>query len=187
LGEHTTFLEKWEPELEQYKSKVFIADGARWIWNYVSDAYPRAVQVLDFFHAMEKLGTFAKTQYSDVGERMQWLEKQKEELKDNGVEKITDMLGKMKPVNKESAKAQQDVLQYYENNKGRMQYKTYLEQGYLIGSGAIEAAHRNVIQQRLKLSGQRWSIRGAQSIANLRAVKKSNQWHKLVDCIKAAA
>lgn len=43
----------------------------------------------------------------------------------------------------------------------------------LIGSGAIEAAHRNVIQKRLKLSGQRWTIKGAQQITNLRTYKKS--------------
>ena len=68
-----------------------------------------------------------------------------------------------------------------------MQYRTYLEKRYLIGSGAIEAAHRNVIQQRLKRSGQRWSVKGAQQIANLRAFKKSNQWNAVIDLINAAA
>jgi hypothetical protein len=187
LGDHTSFLAKWEPELEHYKNKVFIADGAKWIWNYVSDAYPDAVQILDFFHAVEKIAAFAKLQYSDLTERAKWLELQKEQLKDNGVEKMINLLGKMKAANKEAANARQEVLQYYENNKERMRYKTYLEKGYLIGSGAIEAAHRNVIQQRLKLSGQRWSVSGAQSIANLRAAKKSNQWDKVVNCIKAVA
>jgi hypothetical protein len=126
-------------------------------------------------------------QYSDLAERAKWLELQREQLKDNGAEKIIDLLSKMKAANKEAANARQEALQYYENNKERMRYKSYLEKGYLIGSGAIEAAHRNVIQQRLKLSGQRWSVSGAQSIANLRAAKKSNQWNKVVNCIKAAA
>ena len=68
-----------------------------------------------------------------------------------------------------------------------MQYKDYREKGYMIGSGAIEAAHRNVVQQRLKLSGQRWSIAGAHQIVNLRASKKSNQWNTVVQLIKSAA
>lgn len=59
--------------------------------------------------------------------------------------------------------------------------------GYLIGSGAIESAHRNVVQQRLKLSGQRWSVQGAQQIVNLRAYKKSDRWNEVVDFIKQAA
>ena len=64
---------------------------------------------------------------------------------------------------------------------------TYRANGLLIGSGAIESAHRNVLQQRLKLSGQRWSIEGAQNIANLRAYNKGNQWGKVIDLIKNAA
>lgn len=38
-----------------------------------------------------------------------------------------------------------------------------------------------------KLSGQRWTIKGAQEIVNLRAYKKSNLWNVLVDFIKNAA
>lgn len=69
-----------------------------------------------------------------------------------------------------------------------MLYGTYKEEGYIIGSGAIESAHRNVVQQRMKLSGQRWSLNGAQYIVNLRAFKKSNQWSEVVDfLIKQAA
>lgn len=49
-----------------------------------------------------------------------------------------------------------------------MIYKTFKEKGYVIGSGPIEVAHRSVIQQRMKLSGQKWSIKGANAIANLR-------------------
>jgi hypothetical protein len=64
--------------------------------------------------------------------------------------------------------AKNALLTYYQNNQHRMKYGTFKEKGYLIGSSPIEAAHRNVIQQRLKLSGQRWTIQGAQQVANLR-------------------
>ncbi len=40
-----------------------------------------------------------------------------------------------------------------------MQYHKYLKEGLLIGSGAIESAHKDVLQQRLKLSGQRWTMK----------------------------
>ncbi|MEM6815580.1 MAG: hypothetical protein AAF600_14535 [Bacteroidota bacterium] len=54
-----------------------------------------------------------------------------------------------------------------------MQYRDYLEKGWLIGSGPIASAHRTLIQQRLKLSGQRWTLLGAQQIINLRVAEKS--------------
>ena len=44
------------------------------------------------------------------------------------------------------------------------------------GSAPIESAHRNVIQQRLKLAEQRWTKSGAQYIANLRMCRKSKRW-----------
>ncbi|MCD4791691.1 MAG: hypothetical protein K8R54_00530 [Bacteroidales bacterium] len=63
-----------------------------------------------------------------------------------------------------------------EVNKSRIRYGHSSKQGFLIGSGAIEAAHRDIIQKRLKIISQRWTIEGAQQIANLRVVKKSDSW-----------
>jgi len=73
------------------------------------------------------------------------------------------------------------ILTYYENNRSRMLYGSYRKQGLLIGSGPIEAAHRNVIQKRLKLARQRWSKKGAQWIANLRVYRKSKRWNKIIE------
>ena len=66
---------------------------------------------------------------------------------------------------------------------GNLSYTQYAKQGLLIGSGAIEAAHREILQKRLKLSGQRWTIKGAQQIANLRTYKKSNSWNEVKNLI----
>jgi len=68
-----------------------------------------------------------------------------------------------------------------------MQYHKFKEQGLQIGSGAIEAAHRNVLQQRLKLSGQRWTMKGLQQMAQLRTVYKSGNQHRIIDMVKMAA
>jgi hypothetical protein len=60
--------------------------------------------------------------------------------------------------------------------------------GYgIIGSGAIESAHRTIIQKRLKQSGQRWGLNGAQNVLNLRVTKGSGQWNKVIRNIKLAA
>ena len=57
-----------------------------------------------------------------------------------------------------------------------MDYNTYRARGLLIGSGAIESAHRTVMQRRLKRAGQRWSINGAQRVLTLRVCAMSNRW-----------
>ena len=166
---------------------VCIADGAKWQWNWVEDNYPDIVQILDFFHAIEKLGFYASLQFNDKEKRKKWMEIKKQQLLNNKVKTIINQLQKAKAISKEANKACTDVIRYFGNNIMRMQYKTYLEKGYLIGSGAIESAHRNVVQQRLKLSGQRWSMNGAQQIVNLRAYKKSNRWSDVVNIIKNVA
>lgn len=70
-----------------------------------------------------------------------------------------------------------------QSNKKRITYGKFISQGLLIGSGPIEAAHRDVIQKRLKQSGQRWTAKGAQQVINLRVYKKSNKWDKVVSLI----
>ena len=60
------------------------------------------------------------------------------------------------------------LLTYLTNNKKRINYGKFIKDGLLIGSGAIESANRDVIQKRMKLSGQRWTIQGAKQMLNLR-------------------
>jgi len=187
LGNNKVFLKKLEPYIEPYNHKVFIADGAKWIWNWVEDFYWDSVQILDFYHAIEKLSAYATLAYKDVEQRRIWLDKQKKLLKEDGVKTVIKELKNITTQTTEISNALNDVIKYYENNIDRMKYGTFIKKGYIIGSGAIESAHRNLIQQRLKLSGQRWSIDGAQRIANLRAYRKSNRWENIVQEIKKAA
>ncbi len=54
-----------------------------------------------------------------------------------------------------ASEAKAILIRYFTEHAERMMYKTYRDNGLLIGSGPIEAAHRNVLQQRMKLSGQK--------------------------------
>jgi|GEM_PF-6480488 len=36
---------------QHYQKLILICDGSKWILNWVNDTYPRAIQVLDFYHA----------------------------------------------------------------------------------------------------------------------------------------
>ena len=62
---------------------------------------------------------------------------------------------------------------YFMQNKEHMQYQDFRNQGLFIGSGVIEAACKNVIGKRLKQSGMRWSVDGANKIAALRCAVMS--------------
>ena len=82
--------------------------------------------------------------------------------------------------------AQQKIVTYFKNNQHRMLYKTYRDRGLLIGSGPIESAHRFVLQKRMKQSGQKWTVKGGQAIANLRVVLLNDQWDRVIQLILRA-
>ncbi len=187
LGNHTDFLEKFQLHLENLPNPVFICDGAKWIWNYVDDYYPNSIQILDYFHGCEHLYGFSKI-YFPTDKRKEWESEQIELINNDGIGQVIQNLEKLETlgdVKKDESKRL--LIQYFKRNQKRMMYKTFRDKGLLIGSGAIESAIRCVLQQRMKLSGQRWTEEGFQEVANLRTVHKSKQWETLTQLIKMAA
>ena len=166
------------------KRLVFISDGGTWIKNWVDDAFPQAISILDYYHACEHLHQFANAIFSDEEKIKKWTDKQKELLLES---KVIKVIANIKKLNSESKEALL-LINYYTNNSNRMDYKAYKNIGVgLIGSGAIESAHRTVVQKRMKQSGQRWSQQGAQNMLNLRVLKMNNQWEKIIQLIKKVA
>ena len=70
-------------------------------------------------------------------------------------------------------------LGYFETNAHRMRYKHFRSLGMFIGSGVVETGCKAVIGQRLKLSGMRWTLPGAASIATLRCQVASDRWEEI--------
>ena len=186
LGSVHDFFPKLERYLVNYRNKVIIGDGAKWIWNWADDNYPGAVQILDFYHAKEKLVLFARHQWLCDDQRRNWIKEQSDKLLNNELEEVLCCIRSSRSRNEEAKMAKAKLLEYYIEHDDRMQYKTYRDRGLMIGSGPIEAAHRSVIQQRMKLSGQKWSVPGAQAMANLRCYKCSGAWHMIEKIIAAA-
>jgi hypothetical protein len=188
LGGVDTFLPKLERHIAMVKNKkIFISDGAKWIWNWVEDNYPGATQIIDYYHAIEKIESLAKVNYAKEEKRKNWVEEQKELLMNDGVYEVIMNIQNLKPRTEQAKEVRQMALRYFIEHEDRMLYKTFKDKGLLIGSGPIESAHRNVIQKRLKLSGQKWSKKGANAIANLRCYKLSNSWNMIESLIKIAA
>ena len=192
-GDHEGFEQKMEHYMDGLEKMVIVADGGPWIWKWAEAMYPEQVHILDFYHAMEHLGSFATAYFEDGPEAKAWIEQQRERLLADELSQVIEAIWDLPPTRKVAAEqARVGLVNYYQKNQKRMRYATFREQGLLIGSGPIErgrpaAAHRHVLQQRLKLSGQRWTTKGFQAVANLRATEKSQQWHKVIDLTQKIA
>lgn len=185
LGNSKYFTNKMDGLIESFGSikqrLVFISDGATWIRNWIEDAFPDAISILDYFHAIEHLHEFADSYFKEKEAAKKWAEKQKELLLNSNVKQVINNIEKLAPENEAAKK----LISYYQTNSNRMDYKKYKQTGCgIIGSGAIESAHRTVVQKRMKQSGQRWSSIGAQNMLNLRVTYMNEKWDNVIKLVK---
>jgi len=155
---------------------VFICDGAVWIWNLIAHYFPNAIQIVDWYHAEDRLKRIAEEAFSTWDERQAWLARVTEDLWQGRVELVIEAC---QPLAKKFNLAKQS-LSYYGNNMERMRYAQFRAAGYLIGSGVIESGCKQIVTQRLKLPGAQWNLDGAILTAKARAAWLSGNWQKLV-------
>jgi hypothetical protein len=156
-----------------FKDTVVISDGATWIANLVSDLFPDAVHILDYYHVSEKIWDLGRLIFPDDSASCKtWCDTICNALLES---RHKDIIGEI--ISKEKAVNNSKLAGYLEKNKTHIDYKSYTKRGYCIGSGAIEGSNKNVVQHRLKLSGMRWNRSPAQSVATLRSKKGSDRWY----------
>ena len=151
---------------------VFVCDGAVWIWNLIAAYYPHATQIVDWYHAADRLSRVAHAAFSQNAPRERWLEQTTTNLWEGRLACGIEACAYLGP---QCAEAQ-EALTYFSNNVARMQYAHYREAGYLIGSGTVESSCKQIVTQRLKCSGAQWLVPGAVLTAKARAAWLSEAW-----------
>jgi hypothetical protein len=161
------------------RQPVVLGDGAVWIWNLADQHFPAATQIVDLYHAREHVHDLAALATRLLRDsHPDWLAQRLEEL-DTG--DIPALLAAGRDLNFTGslARDRDRQLGYFQVNAHRMRYQHFRNLGMFIGSGVVEAGCKAVIGQRLKLSGMRWTIPGATSIATLRCQDASNRWDEI--------
>ena len=73
-------------------------------------------------------------------------------------------------------KAADDCVRYLLHHKAYLHYDTYLAAGFPIASGVIEGACRHLVRDRMDVTGARWSLKGADAVLRLRALRSSGDF-----------
>lgn len=155
---------------------VLLIDGAEGLENMGALCFKDAVQIVDFFHALEHasqvlvalLGGREHPEYE--GRRHRWAERL---LADEVESLVSETREESLALGR--AEAVEEELGYFRRNVARMQYGTFRRQGFFIGSGVIEAGCKTVIGSRCKQSGMFWSVAGAEHILALRCIHASRR------------
>ncbi len=155
---------------------VLLIDGAEGLAHMGTLCFKGAVQIVDFFHALEHAGDVLEAllgskQHPDYEPRLQsWadrlLEDQVEALIAQSRQEAT-AAGRLEAV--------EEQLGYFQRNVARMQYGTFRKQGFFIGSGVIEAGCKTVIGARCKQSGMFWGVPGATNVLAFRCIHASRR------------
>jgi hypothetical protein len=157
---------------------VILGDGAEWIWKLVAEHFPRAVQILDWFHAAEYLMPVAKAAFLTEKAQNDWVAQTKQALWDGMIdEAIAACLDLVRT--EDSSDPAFVAARYFDQNRYRMNYPAYRRQGYQIGSGTIESAAKQIGMMRMKVAGAIWNVDSARKVAKARAAYLSNEWDEL--------
>ena len=155
------------------KRQVVLGDGALWIWNLSAELFPGAIEIVDIWHAKEKLHEAGKAIYGfDSDLARPWADRRCDELDEGDVERVITALQAHAP----NCQTASQTVGYFSKNRQRMRYREFRQQGLCVSSGVVEAGCKDAIGARQKQSGMRWTVGGANSIAALRCYVKSDRF-----------
>lgn len=73
-------------------------------------------------------------------------------------------------------KAVETCAEYLRARSRHLDYATALREGFPIASGVIEGACRSLVQDRMGLTGARWTVATAEAVLRIRALMASGDW-----------
>jgi hypothetical protein len=159
---------------------VGLSDGGQGLDEFFRVYFPRAVLILDFYHAAGHLADLARAWGGDATAISGRLEGWCHAMKHRGGAAVLAELEALDRSGRDGVALEQYrlVTGYIRRNAYRMDYPAYRKSGWQIGSGSMESACKAVVCQRLCGTGMRWGGEGADAICHLRALSRSEpgQW-----------
>jgi hypothetical protein len=150
-----------------------IQDGAEWIQGFVSGHRHDAVRILDFAHAASYVSESAD-KVREAGGHLspKWVDGVLHRLKHDGPERVLRHLSRFV---KRYPQIQEHVT-YVQKRRNLMDYPTYQQHGWPIGSGSVESGHKLVMQARLKGPGMHWRPEHVNPMLAVRLALLNDRW-----------
>ena len=173
--------------IEEATKVLFIADGARWIWNRVAALWKRlglkaeqCFELVDFYHVVEHLGTLAGLKKS-WSKKLKggWITRQVNRLKQGTIEQFEEEVKKFcRGKRGKDWRREPDYL-LRNASAGRLNYGQVKDEQLPNGSGIIENTVRRVLNLRMNGASIFWTQDNAEDMILLRAYHKSGHWQVL--------
>lgn len=173
--------------LEKARQIVSVNDGAAWIWLIIAMCYAPCIEIIDWWHAVEKIWDAANSLWGQgEPQTLAWVKQQKEHLWAGHLSQLLHQVRLACPRGQPLPDKVRALVSYLFHNRRRMDYATYRQAGYPVGSGSVEAGCKVVVQERMKQAGMRWSRKGAQAMLALRSTLLSDRWDEVWASLRPA-
>lgn len=176
------FLEALQRDPEQKRQWVVLIDGLpqqiRIIEKVMARLNVKAEIVMDFIHVLEYLWKAAWC-FFDKGDDAveEWIAEKSIAILNGQCSQVAKGLRLSATKRKITDRGNIDkCADYLLKNKARLQYGKALSAGFPIATGVIEGACRHLINDRLDITGARWSLHGVEAILKLRSLKSSGDF-----------
>jgi hypothetical protein len=174
--EHLTLVEIQRRGVENSAQVAAVMDGAEWEQGFIDYHCPRAVRILDFPHAGQRIGQIGQALWGEGNPQSnQWITERLHTLKHQGPAEILTELSVLKEQHPQ-IEVIDDNLNYLANRQGQMQYPDFQAQGWPIGSGIVESGNKLVVEARLKGAGMHWRRENVDPMLGLRNIICSERW-----------
>ena len=165
--------------LARAKETLVLGDGIPWIWKLKANRWPKARELLDFWHGGQHLWSLGKACHG--GEESQarpWVEKRLHQLRHGQESKVLKEIKGLKGWRGEVGKVVRQEKNYFAGHAQRMNYKEIADRDWPIGSGPVESSCRQD-QCRFKRPGQSWTAAGFDNLSALDQARRNNHWEEL--------
>jgi hypothetical protein len=169
---------------ERKKRWLVVIDGDNKLRRAITnEAARRGVEVtvvLDFIHALEYLWKAGAALHEAGSKELEeWVLERLTAILEGKVSDVVAGMRRSATKRGLSAKKRAPIdraAKYFLKRKAMMRYDEQLALGTPIASGVIEGTCRSLINDRLDVTGARWSLNGAESVLRLRAILRSGDW-----------
>jgi hypothetical protein len=177
-------------EISRAKEVLFIADGAKWIWERVTQLWQRlgiagvirCRELVDFYHVVEHVYALAALNTSwRAAQRKQWATRQRRRLWRGELKQFLQEMERLCRGKRGKDWARERDYLLRNARAGRLNYSKARWAKMPMGSGSMESAVRRVINLRLKGPGIFWHEEHAEQMLLLRAYYKSKHWQVLTN------
>lgn len=176
--ERLALLETHRRGVETAHAVAAVTDGAEWIQKFIDHHRHDAMRILDFPHAAGYLSTITQALCTENdAKKANWLGEQLHQLKTEGPSELLTTL--RTHISQDPQPPQwASEFAYLDKREAQMQYPTFQQAGWPIGSGAVESANKLVVEARLKGSGMHWCRAHVDPLLALRNIACNDRWRE---------